>query len=348
MKLLYFKTNNSTFILKDEEIFRRNFLTKTFNIKTSSSFRYIIELVKLILFLLFAGWRFDIYFIRFADWHTAVIAFFTKLYRKKLFVVIGGFDVAAIPELNYGAHLNKQRSRFVKYALNNASYLLPNSNSMVYYENTFIRKKAIYGGIKHFAPETQSKIKVIPNGFDSGFWVKKKGVQKKDIAITVAFVDNDRTFYLKGIDKFILTATKLKEYKFQAVGVSKEYLDKKVGNLPENLEILESATSKELTELYSEAKVFCLFSLSEGMPNVLCESMLCECLPVGTNVTSIPEIIGNTGFIVKKNSNSEYIQNVKGAFLADSNMGEKARERIVSLYHSKLREERLVNILNNK
>ena len=55
----------------------------------------------------------------------------------------------------------------------------------------------------------------------------------------------------------------------------------------------------ELLNYFQRAKVFCQFSFSEGLPNTLCEAMLCECIPVGSNVNGIPKAIGDYGYILQ-------------------------------------------------
>lgn len=345
MRIIHFKVKNSTFILRDQELLERNFHCRNYLINTSSPIKYAFALIKLSLFLLFAGWSYDAYYIRFADQHTALLAFFKKLYKKKLFIVIGGFDVAAIPQYNYGAHLNKKRSRLIQYALNNATCLLPNSQSMVHYENTFTDKQPVHGGIKHFAPKTKARIEVVPNGFDAEKFKKKSDIKKRNLAITVAVVNNNKTFHMKGIDRFFDTASKLPDYEFLAVGISNTFLKQERIDVPSNMKTIEFTQTDELIKLYSEAKVFCLFSLSEGMPNVLCEAMLCECIPVGTQVTSIPEIIGNAGFIIESPSLKNYAEAVQRAFLANDTLGTAARKRIAENYNSALREEKIVSIM---
>ncbi len=346
MKIVHFKIKESTFILRDQEILEQNFHTRNFLINMSSQGAYFLALVKLFFFLLFSGWRYDVFYIRFADWHTALLAFFKTIYRKKLFIVIGGYDVAAIERFNYGAHLNSLRSRSIRYSLNRATCLLPNSESMVYYENKFIQDDIVYGGIRHFAPDTKSRISVVHNGFDSQQIRKMPDIVKRDMAITVAVVEQKRSFYMKGIDRYIETARQLPSFDFLLVGISEEFLIRLDMDLPANLKTLPFTGTNELIRLYSESKVFCLFSLSEGMPNTLCEAMLCECIPVGTEVTSIPEIIGETGYIIHSQDQSEYINKVKMAFQADPQQGQAARHRIATMYSLEQREKKIVSILS--
>lgn len=347
MKVIFFKTKNSTFVLKDQAILTHNYPTKVFYINTESPARYFFALIKLIFFLLFVSWKADVFFIRFADWHTAIIAFFKKIYHKKLCVVIGGYDVAAIPQINYGLHIRKGRSRFARYAMKNATYLLPVSPNLVRYENKFVAETPVYGGISYFVPKIKGQIKVIPNGFDGIFWQKKPEIVKQNIILTVAQVSNDITFYLKGLDMFIKCAEKFPDCQFNAVGVSGEYLNSYEQNLPSNFKAIPSTTPEELLEYYSMAKVFCLFSLSEGMPNVLCEAMLCECIPVGTDVTSIPHIIGDSGFVIKNKRIEEYENGIQEALNADQNIGKSARNRILLEFSLEQRKASIIDLLNN-
>jgi len=346
MKIIHFKIKESTFILRDQEILERNFHTRNYHIDTSSQVTYFMALVKLFFFLLFSGWKYDAYYIRFADWHTAMLAFFKRLYRKKLFIVIGGYDVAAIKRFNYGAHLNSFRSRSIRYSMNHATCLLPNSESMVYNENSFVQDEIVFGGIKHFAPDTRSRISVVHNGFDTQRFKRLPGIEKRNMAITVAVVEQERSYYMKGIDTYIQTARQLPSFEFLMVGISKDFMNRLDMDLPDNLSMLAYTNIDELIKLYSQSKVFCLFSLSEGMPNTLCEAMLCECVPVGTEVSSIPEIIGETGYVIQSREQSEITEKVKMAFNADHQQGIAARHRIESRYNLELREKEIVSILN--
>ena len=346
MRILHFSIYDSTFIRTDREILERHFQTRNYRINTTSPAAYFFALVRLTFFLLLNGRGFDAYYIRFADWHSAIIAFFGRLYRRKFYMVIGGFDVASIPQLNYGAHRDPLRSRMVKYALKHAFCLLPNSPSMIYYENRFIREKVTYGGIRHFIPGIRTRIEVVPNGFDHKRFRPLPGIGKQKMAMTVAVIDGQRAFRIKGIDRFIETARQLPGYEFLIVGISAGFLDRINIPIPANLRTMEYTPTEELIRLYSGASVFCLFSLSEGSPNVLCEAMLCECIPVGTDVTSIPGIIGDTGFVVRQNIQRAYTENVRMAFDADQNMGKAARRRITENYNLEQREQKIISLLS--
>ena len=41
-------------------------------------------------------------------------------------------------------------------------------------------------------------------------------------------------------------------------------------------------------------------SVMEGFPNALGEAMACGCVPIGSNVSGIPELIGDTGIVITK------------------------------------------------
>ena len=58
----------------------------------------------------------------------------------------------------------------------------------------------------------------------------------------------------------------------------------------ENKTLKTKKTLRSTHLLFSETN-------NRGLPNVLCEAMLCECIPIGNKVFGIPEVIGDTGFI---------------------------------------------------
>ncbi len=345
MEIYYFKSANSSFIRIDERILSQNFQIESYLINTENTYMYFLALAKLFFFLLFRGRKADVYFIRFADWHTAILAFFKILYCKKLIIVVGGYDVVAIPELNYGVHVRSFRSWCVRFAFKHASYILPNHHALIENINNFAVDRPVKGGINNFVPFPKGEIRTIYNGFDVDFWSDKTPIKKNNVAITVAYITNKRNFQLKGIDKFIEVAHLLPQRNFIIVGMSETFLKKEKIQLPDNCKTYGFLEQSDLIALYKSSKVFCLFSLSEGMSNVLCESMLCKCIPVGSPVLAIPDIIGKTGYIVPDKNPQRMAKSVEEAFLSDLKMGEMARNRIIDNFSLARREKELIRLL---
>ena len=62
--------------------------------------------------------------------------------------------------------------------------------------------------------------------------------------------------------------------------------------------------------------------------SVVCEAMLCKCIPVGTNSNGIPTAIGDCGFILQGRTAGEAARLVKNAMDSPASLGDAARRRI--------------------
>lgn len=301
------------------------------------------------LHLIINAFKYQIYFTRFADYHTAVIVFFAKIFKVNSVIVVGGYDVKNIPEFKYGAYTNKFRSWCTKYSLKNALYLLPNNETLISETNTYSFKSPRKFGIKHIVSDTKAKIRVIHNGFNIKYWTSEDTPidRKNNYVLSVAEVTDMRTFKIKGLDDFIRVAEKMKELTFIIVGLSNDLAQRLNISLPDNLILVGQVQQSELKSYYYQSKVFCLLSLTEGMPNVLCEAMLCKCIPVGSNVNMIPEIINDTGFVVKNKNIDEITSAIKKAVISDEKKGESARERIIKNYSLEKRESEIIAFIKS-
>jgi len=346
-EILYIKSANSTFIKIDEEILSRHFKLKTFLMNHGSKSKYLLSLLKMKFFLLRNISSSKIVFIRFCDYYAAIIALFCRLFNKKFVIVVGGYDAVHIPKYNYGAYQNKFRGWCVKFAYKNADYILPNNPTLIYNYNDYDDEIARYEGVKHFVPNTKAIFKVIYNGFKTDFWTENQDFTKDDkMILTAAYINDLKTYFLKGIDKFIEMAKIFKNNKFIIVGMSKKFTIQNEISIPENVELVDKTDQSGLLRYYRKAKVFCLFSLTEGMPNVLCEAMLCKCIPVGSKVNSIPEIIGDTGYIIEKNDNQLIEKALKNAISSPISMGIEAQLRILQNFPINKREQELKETLS--
>ena len=105
----------------------------------------------------------------------------------------------------------------------------------------------------------------------------------------------------------------------------------------------------ELRKAYREAQFHFQLSLFEGFGLSLCEAMLCECIPIGSSVNMIPQIIGDTGFILNQKKIDLLIDIMKKAIATTNkeDLGKKARQRIVENFNESIRRELLINCVNN-
>lgn len=70
--------------------------------------------------------------------------------------------------------------------------------------------------------------------------------------------------------------------------------------MPENVVLMKKINQDELINQFQAHEFYAQLSMFEGFPNALCEAMLCGCIPIGSSVSAIPDIIGETGFILDK------------------------------------------------
>ena len=272
---------------------------------------------------------------------------FGKVFRKKNIIIVGGYDAVALPEINYGIFQKKDIRAFcAKSSFQFADIIIPVDESLIESVNTYIDKKGIKKGVKHFVKNLKAKFIVIPTAYDKNKW-KKEDIPKKNMVITVASIQDSRTIVLKGIDLFIEISKHFSSVDFIIIGVKENMfpaLNKIIGN---NVKLIGFSTSDELQKYYSEAKVFCQLSVSEGLPNTLCEAMLCECIPVGSNVGGIPYGIGDCGFVLNEKNAEKGTKLIRKALDSDYELGVKARQRIIDNFLIEKRKQKIVDLINS-
>ena len=283
--ILFIYTNLSSFVKNDYEILvAENRVEKYHFLPVKGLFHNGWQFVRQFFFLLFFGWKFYLIYCWFADYHTFLPTLFAKLFRKKAIVVIGGYDVCRVRKLNYGAFCSPLRGWFCANSMKLATWILPVSN--------YVDRKA---GV--IAPHTKRKMIYNCVSLESGTVFSSV---KTDTILTVGLINNDRTFYLKGIDTFFATARLLPGFNFQVVGINRSKLSHKLGNLPMNVNLFEKVKHTELIDYYKNAKVYCQLSRSESFGLSILEAMTFGEFPVVTREGGMPEVVGDFGTVVER------------------------------------------------
>ena len=323
IKIAFIYHRLATFIKKDLETLQKHFDVEPIQ---WTGKRDILKIAKGIM-------RSDLSFNWFAGDHAAVSIFFSKLFKKKSIIVVGGYDVASEPEIDYGQLAQKEyKKKLTQFALKNANLVLAVDRGLIKDAETN-------------AKVTGEHIDYLPTGYDPKYW-KAKGIKEK-IVLTIASADNLSRIKIKGLDTFVKSAKYLPSTKFIVVGVNseaKKYLEKISSK---NVELIEFLPQKKLLSYYQKAKVYCQLSLREGLPNCLCEAMLCNCIPVGTDIPGIKNAIGNTGFYVTYNDEKATADAIKKALAEPDKKGEMARKRITDMFRFSYREKGLTSFISN-
>ena len=124
-------------------------------------------------------------------------------------------------------------------------------------------------------------------------------------------------------------------------GIEEKYLKKLVVDENLNNVVLPGRIFPDnLINYYNAADVFCLPSYSEGLPNVIVESMLCGTPVVGSSVDEIPYIIkdGINGFLIDPYSITDIAEKLEKALIIQWDRS-KIRESVSFLSPQKVLNE---------
>jgi len=321
ISLIYYSF--SSFVRQDYQNLSKHFHVIKVNYRRPND---VLDIVK-------AVYKSDVSFSWFAGGHAFLAVLFSKILGKKSIIVVGGYDVACVPVINYGLFTQAWHKRLMtKLALKYADKVLVVDPSLT---EDAIRNAKISG----------NNFEYLPTGYDYEMFYPEG--TKKDIALTVCMCEDCSRAKIKGIDTFVKAANCLPEIKFLVVGLAGDALERLQKIAPSNAELMGPKSQDDLISLYQEAKIFCQLSLREGLPNALCEAMLCECVPIGTERNGIPKAIGDTGFYVPLGDPDATAKAVAKALRQPEELGRRARKRIIELFPMERREKGLVRAIND-
>ncbi len=331
LRILFVRNTSSSFVRNDLGLLGKNFSVRVLDYVTHLSIRRNPTSTIRFLVYLFVGtmWA-HLTFSWFGGEHSFWAIRVSRMLGRKSVVVLGGGEVAKIPEIALGGALDANFSQVMKYILANASKVLTVDESL---KHDAMRNLAAHG----------RNITTIPTGHDHHKFSPQG--RKEEMVLTVGFLARGESPKRKGLDVFVKAADYLKGLSFVFVGDSLDgSLDTLKSMAGQNVSFVGAVAYDELVRFYQRAKVYCQLSLFEGLPSALCEAMLCQCVPVGTRNGGIPTAIGETGFYVPYGDPRATANAIQEAIV--SNKGIEARERIQSLFSLETRETKLVELIH--
>lgn len=227
-----------------------------------------------------------------------------------------------------------RREKLKFFLYNWANRIVPNSQS----QGDFVAK--------HY-PNLSKKVKVITNYVNTNLFVPSKEESFAHDELRIICVG--RLAPQKNIPVFMESLAMLKERKchfridWYGQDFKNEYsqlcynMIKKTGI--EDVFFFHPQ-SPEIIQRYQESDIFCLPSLYEGFPNVLCEAMCCGLPVVCSRVSDVPQIMedGVNGFIfdpLNVADMAEKLEKMITLTMEERNqMGARSREMAVSKFSS--------------
>jgi glycosyltransferase involved in cell wall biosynthesis len=255
--------------------------------------------------------RADVVVAWFAGWHAVVPVTAAWLLRKPSVVITGGYDVANVPEADYGMQRGGLAKVLSRWVLRRATRLMANSHSGAR-EAAAAAPRATVSVVHHGVPDLGSGL----------------AVPHREGALTVGIVDR-RNLLRKGLRPFVEVARELPDVPFTLAGrVEDPEAGEELSSLAgENVTLAGFVDDDALARLYATAKVYVQPSLHEGFGMTVAEAMLAGCVPVVSDAGSLPEVVGDAGVVVARGES--LADGIRRGLTMD---GAAARERVLERF----------------
>lgn len=319
MKILLVSVNASTFVLKDYYILKSNFET-TLCLFTECSAKKLLGLI----------YSHDVVIFWFASIRFFLPLCFAKILQKKIVTIAGGYDVSKVQD--------GSMQSFWK------SFLI--INMLKFSDEIVAISKSSFNEIISNCNIKSHSIELIYHGFNK---VKRIDfTKKKDRILTIGYID-ESSFSRKGIDKFFELAKVMKKVEFHFIGT----LD--INNLrveiPENIvqHGYLQTTDENFIHILEQCKVYFQLSRHESFGCSVAEAMQYGCIPIVSNLYSLPEVVGDSGIIIKDindtNNIKSKIENVFQNY--DEVRGYSCVEQINNNFSLEERSSKLIALVKN-
>jgi len=273
----------------------------------------------------------DLLFGWFASWHTFFPVLLAQRQRKPSILVVGGYDVANLPEIGYGSMRGGFKRWIARTTMERATHLLPFSQAA--------------------RAETLANVNLFPNRVTTCYLGTPNTLPpdcpKENLVITIGNVDRDN-LTRKGLEPFVRAAAYLPEVSFALLGAWRDDAIAYLKTIASpNVEFTGWVEDARLQAYMARARVYVQPSRHEGFGLAVAEAMLYQCIPVVTRAGALPEVVGDAGVYVDSVEPAALAHAIQSALLQDAACGARARERILREFPLERRREKLFALIDS-
>lgn len=276
-KLLYLRNLDSSWVLQDKETLSTKFEIIDGNIRSLKDlFRAVINVPSSqVVFAWFGSFIF--YPVILVAW----------IMRKRIYIIGGGYDIAFVPQLGYGAFYGHPLKKLLRRSLFMMANKVLGISNCSFFEAYFNARLPI------------SKIEIVDLGFNLPVPARVlPWSERKNRVITISPID-ENGILRKGVFRLLQLAAMSPEIEFLIVGkVSPDvrgFLEK---NFPANIKILGFVDNAGMFELMMNSKIAIQLSMHESFGASLIEAAMYGCFPIVSSEYSLPEVADGPGMRV--------------------------------------------------
>jgi glycosyltransferase involved in cell wall biosynthesis len=266
LKILFIHNGGERFVRHDHALLSEHHtLTEWYQPQRTFN---VVELAKQVA-------RHDLIYGWFASWHTFTPVLLAKWLRKPTVIVIGGFEIARLPEIDYGSQRGGFKQWVTRTVLRLADQLITCS--------TTAKEEAI----RNADADAQKITPIYP--FVETIPTQVNPDRQRQV-ITVGGVSQSNLLR-KGLIHVARAAEQLPEWRVTIAGSLLDPAAAQTLRLP-NVELTGRLAEPDLIQLYTHASVYVQASAHETFAVSAVEGMAYGCLPVATRAGALPEVLG--------------------------------------------------------
>lgn len=252
----------------------------------------------------------------------------SKVLRKKFVVMIFGSEVSDSPAVDPEATL-RSRTNIVlsRLAISHADIVVCPSNFTAMEMREVCNPKK-YAVVSHAVDTDKFKMSMALD---------------REFVITVSGGQATR----KGVDRFLKVASLLPNRVFVIIGAVCSSEIVRQSNL-QNVLLVGRVPGNQLISYYQRARFYVQLSRHEGFGVAVAEAMACGCVPVVSDAGALPEVVGDSGFIIPDGNPLEAANLISRYWNLEvvSEKSRKCRDRAVSDFSLRRRSSMLRQVLS--